>query len=207
MRGEQRCVHAASGFAGGALDSFASCVIHAQVRASPVLERCRAGSRARPRPSETSSTERLTSPSRAGSNRRLGGAPGRRCAGRVQGEHRRLVAGADVEDPAAVVRGRREQRRDDVADVDEVTRLEAVAEDRPSARRRPSARGRSRRRRPRGSQPGAARRRCASRATTWPVPWIRFQPARYSSAQSFAIPYGESGRRGLARRRGPSHSP
>ena len=40
------------------------------------------------------------------------------------------------------------------------------------------------------------------RSTTCPVPWMRFQPARYCSAQSFAIPYGESGleRAVLARR-------
>ena len=32
------------------------------------------------------------------------------------------------------------------------------------------------------------------------VPWMRFQPARYSSPQSFAIPYGESGRSGVCSR-------
>src|SRR5205085_10173828 len=44
--------------------------------------------------------------------------------------HRRLGAGADVDDPAAPELGRREHRLDDVAGVDVVARLAAVAEDR-----------------------------------------------------------------------------
>ena len=48
----------------------------------------------------------------------------------VEREHRRLRAAPDVEDAAALVRRRGEQRRDDVADVDEVAGLQAVAEDR-----------------------------------------------------------------------------
>src|SRR5207244_10647400 len=46
----------------------------------------------------------------------------------VELEHRQLLAGADVEG-AAVVPGRGEQRVDDIADVNEVARLQPVAED------------------------------------------------------------------------------
>ena len=128
-------------------------------------------------------TSRPTSRARARQPRRRAPSGARRRAGRprsrgsaslpataaqasVQLRDRRVPAGADVDD-AAVVTDRREQRGDDVADVDEVAALPAVAEDRSSRRRARSARGRSRRRRPRGRRPGAGRRRSPKRSETW----------------------------------------
>src|SRR5438067_64777 len=46
-----------------------------------------------------------------------------------------------------------------------------------------------------------------SRSTTWLVSCSRFHVARYSSPQSFDVPYGASGRRGASSATGPSHSP
>ena len=84
-------------------------------------------SRARCLARETSSTERRTSPSRAGANfgrrRRSRRAPRRRGAARAPSS----PPATDVEHTAVVHRGR-EQRLDDVADVDEVTLLQPVPE-------------------------------------------------------------------------------
>ena len=110
--------------------------------------RLRPASRARARRARRRATERRTSPSRAGSKAGSAPLPATSRSARCSVEHRRLDAAADVED-AAGVPGRREQRRDDVADVDEVAHLAARRRRWSSARRAPAARGRSRRRRPR----------------------------------------------------------
>ena len=110
-------------------------VAQARVRASPSVSEVRARKPSSDSARDTSSAERRMSPSRAGSKVGVALDPGGRGAGLVQLEHRRLGPAADVEDPAALVRRRREQRLDDVADVDEVACLQPVAEDRPSARR------------------------------------------------------------------------
>ena len=143
-------------------------------------------------------TERRTSPRRAGSNVGSDGDAGDLGARAVQLEHGRLDAGADVEDaarrgrpPRAARRRRRRRRR---------SRGSGARRRRSSSPRRAPCRSRkidddaaleAR-------VPAAGRRRSRAAATTCVVPWMRFQPARYSSPQSFAIPYGEQR---LARRR------
>ena len=76
-------------------------------------------------------------------------------------EHVGLAAGADVDRRrcASLSRGR-ENRRDDIADIDVVAGLAAVAKDRRPLARRAALRRRSRSRPPRRAGPAAARRRC-----------------------------------------------
>ena len=160
-----------------------------------VERRLGASSRARARRAGVEHRAADVAEPRASSPRRV---RRRRRPGARRGAARRSSSRAPVpmlNGPPAVPDGR-EQRVDDVADVDEVAHLAAVAEDRSSRRRAPSARGRSRRRRPRGPSPGAGRRRSRSAARRGCEPWIRFQPARYSSPHFFAMPYGDSGRNG-----------
>ena len=102
--------------------------------------------------------------------------------------------------------GAGEQRGDDVADVDEVARLLAVAEDRRRLAAQRAARGRSRRRRPRARPTAAARRRSRSGATTWRVPCRRFQPSRGTPRRELRDPVRrERAAAGRPRRAGRSH--
>ena len=106
----------------------------------------------------------------------------------VQLVHRRLDAGADVED-AAVAPGRREHRVDDVADVDVVARLLAVAEDeRLLAAREPLHEDRDDAALERAPT-GAARRRSRSAGRRGRCRGSGSSRRRTSSAASFAIPY------------------
>ena len=171
----------------------AACFLHPGPRSA------RGRRRARPRArqpssrsiSATSSTERRTSPSRAAS----------RAAARASLPATRAARGVQLRDASSrrpvptlygppLVADRREQRGDDVADVDEVAAAARRRRRSPSPRRAPSARGRSRRRRLRGPSPGAGRRRSRSGATTCDVPWMRFQPGEVLLAALLRDPVG-----------------
>ena len=160
-----------------------------------VVERdLRAASRARARSGgrrARSAARRRAAPARVLRLRVAAGDPGARGVQVGDGLSRPVPT---LYGPPAAADGR-EQRADDVVDVDEVACLRSVAEDhRVLAARDALEEDRDHA----ALEPGVLARAVDVREPerTWLVPWMRFQPARYSSPHFFAIPYGESGRNG-----------
>ena len=104
-----------------------------------------------------------------------------------------LDARADVEGADRARVGRREERLDDVADVDVVAGLMAVAEHPRRAAARAGRRRRSRRRPPRRAGPGAARRRCRAAARRSERPWSRAYSDEVALRGVLALPVGRVG--------------
>ena len=168
--------------------------------------------RSRPRPATPSS--RFARPQSSALRRELAEA-GRPVLGRDGRAGRVLAGGEQLEDVGLGLRAdverllgagvveRGEVGADDVADVDVVAGLAAVAEDASASRRRAACRRRSRPRPPRRAGPGAARTRCRS-AGRRVRPVEPVEELEVVLAAELEMPYGDIGRAGgRLRRRDP----